>query len=105
MEGLALGRRSSLSRGVLWVYALQPCSRWQLLRMVLGLVLGRAPRESMFEIFSASHLTIDSKRRRIGLGIDGEMAWMKPPLRFESLPGALRVIAPSSYLPSEDTEG
>ncbi len=96
MEGLGLGSRNSLSEGKLWIYAMRPCSRWQLLRLTLGLILGRAPRASLFEVFAASHLTIGSKRRRIGVGIDGDLERMNTPLHFESLPGALRVLAPSS---------
>ena len=76
---------------------MRPCSRWRFLRLVLGLVIGRAPRESIFDIFSASQLTIHSRQRRIGVGIDGEMVRMRPPLRYESLPGALRVVVPAAY--------
>ncbi len=94
MEGLALGSRSSLDRGKLWVYVMRSCSRWRLLRMVVGLVLGRAPRESIFDIFPASELTIESKRRHIGVGIDGEMARMETPLNYKCLPGALRTVVP-----------
>jgi diacylglycerol kinase family enzyme len=96
MEGFALGSRSRLDRGVLWVYALPACTRWQFLRLIVGLILGRTPRESVFQIFSASRLTITSRQRRIGIGIDGEIMHMTPPLQFESLPRALRVIAPAS---------
>jgi diacylglycerol kinase family enzyme len=42
-------------------------------------------------------LTIDSKRRRIGVGIDGEMVRMRAPLHYECLPGALRVVVPPCY--------
>lgn len=102
MQGWALGERSSMDSGKLWVYAMRPCSRWRLLRLVIGLVFGRSPRESIFEVFPASRLTIDSKKRRIGVGIDGEMVRMLAPLHYECLPGALRVVAPASYpLPKE----
>lgn len=104
MEGLALGSRNRLDQGALWVYAMRPCNRWQFVRLLFGLVTGRAPRESIFEIFSASELTIDSKQRRIGVGIDGEMARMRPPLHYESLPRALRVVAPSACRPSDGAE-
>jgi diacylglycerol kinase family enzyme len=99
MEGLALGKRTRLDAGALWVYVLRPCSRWQLLRMIVGLITRRAVREDIFEIFRASHVTIDSKRRRIGVGIDGEMVRMHAPLHYECLPGALRVVVPASYPP------
>ncbi|HEX4167817.1 MAG TPA: diacylglycerol kinase family protein [Bryobacteraceae bacterium] len=97
MEGLALGKRIRLDAGALWVYVLRPCSRWRLLRMIFGLITGRAPREDVFEVFRASHVTIDSQRRRIGVGIDGEMVRMHTPLHYECLPGALRVVVPASY--------
>jgi diacylglycerol kinase family enzyme len=97
MEGFGLGKRTRLDRGALWVYVMRPCSRWRLLRMILGLVTGRAPREDIFEIFRASHLSIDSKRRRIGVGIDGEMVRMCAPLQYECLPGAIQVVVPRSY--------
>jgi diacylglycerol kinase family enzyme len=97
MEGFALGRRSSLNEGRLWVYIMRPRGRWKLLRMIAGLLLGRTPRRSLFEIYKASELTIESKRRRIGVGVDGEIVKMTSPLEFRSLPGALRVIVPPSY--------
>jgi len=97
MEGFALGRRSSLNEGRLWVYIMRPHGRWKLLRMIAGLLLGRTPRRSIFEIYQASQLTIESKRRRIGVGVDGEIVKMTSPLEFRSLPEALRVIVPASY--------
>lgn len=100
MEGFALGHRSCIDKGMLWVYAMQPCSRWRLLRLVLGLVFGHAPRETIFKVFHTPRVTINSKRSRIGVGIDGEMVRMKAPLYYESLPGALNVVVPAAYLSS-----
>jgi diacylglycerol kinase family enzyme len=97
MEGFGLAKRTRLDAGALWVYVLRPCSRWQLLRMVFDLITRRAIREDVFEIFRASRFTIDSKRRRIGVGIDGEMVRMHAPLHYECLPGALRVVVSASY--------
>jgi diacylglycerol kinase family enzyme len=102
MEGLALGKRTRLNAGALWVYVMRPCSRWRLLRMILGLITGRSLREDIFEMFRASHLTIDSKRRRIGVGIDGEMVRLQTPLHYQCLPGALKVVVPSSYPSAPD---
>jgi diacylglycerol kinase family enzyme len=97
MEGFGLARRTRLDAGALWVYVLRPCSRWRLLRMIFDLITRRAIREDVFEIFRASRFTIDSKRRRIGVGIDGEMVRMHAPLHYECLPGALRVVVSASY--------
>jgi diacylglycerol kinase family enzyme len=97
MEGVALGHRDRLDAGSLWVYALRTCSRWQLLSMAIALVLRRKPREDIFQIFRAQRVTISCNRTRIGVGVDGEMTRMETPLYFESLPGALKVVAPASY--------
>jgi len=96
MQGFALGERSVLDSGLLWVYVMRPHTRWQLLRRVLGVLLGRTPRESLFEVVSAPHFTIESRRRYLGVGIDGEVAKLRTPLRNQSLPGALRVLAPNA---------
>jgi diacylglycerol kinase family enzyme len=100
MQGWALGHRGCIDKGMLWVYAMRPCSRWQMLRLLVGLIFGRAPRESIFSVFHTPDLTIDARKKSIGVGVDGEMVRMKAPLRFKSLPGALKVVAPSSYLSS-----
>lgn len=102
MQGLALGHRESLSGGCLWVYAMRPCSRWGLLKMLIGLMLGRLDRSSVFDVFRAARFVIDSKPKRIGVGIDGEMVRLVAPLEYRSLPGALRVISP---LASENNSG
>lgn len=94
MQGIDLASRASLNEGKLWVYALPACSRWGMLQLTLSLLTGRMPRESVFQIFSTPELTIESKHDRIGVGVDGEMLRLQPPLHFKSLPGALRVIGP-----------
>lgn len=94
MEGLAFGRRDTLSDGCLWVYAMRPCTRWGLLKMLAGLILGRVKRSSVFHVLQTSRVRIDSKPRRIGVGLDGEMVRMVAPLEYRSLPRALRVITP-----------
>ncbi len=97
MQGLSLGHRDRIDKGLLWVYVMRPCSRWRMLRLLAGLIFGRVPRNSIFQVYPASRLTIDSNRGRIGVGIDGEMVRMKTPLQYHSLPGALRVVVPRSY--------
>lgn len=96
MQGFALGARSVLNSGLLWVYVMRPHTRWQLLTRVIGVLLGRIARESLFEVFSSQHITIESSRRRLGVGVDGEVVDLKTPLHYESLPGALRVLVPHS---------
>jgi diacylglycerol kinase family enzyme len=94
MSGFAPGERTRLSEGRLWVYVMRPSTRLGLLRMFAGLLLGRTPRQAVFEVFRASRLSINSRRKRIGVGVDGEMVRMIAPLEYRSLPKALRVISP-----------
>jgi len=96
MQGWALGARTVLNSGCLWIYVMRPHTRWQLLTRVIRVLLGRMPRESLFEVFSGERITIESTRRRLGVGVDGEVVELNTPLRYESLPGALRVLIPRS---------
>lgn len=96
LESGRIGKRTTLNSGRLWVYAMRRCSRWALLLYLIRYVAGRFSRHDAFEEFAAQSITVESRRRkRIGVGIDGEIAHLPTPLRFQSLPGALRVIAPA----------
>lgn len=95
MQGWALGERAILDGGLLWIYVMRPHTRWQLLVRVIGVLLGRAPRESLFEIFSAPRVVIESSRRQLGVGVDGGLVLLNTSLCYESLPRALRVLAPA----------
>jgi YegS/Rv2252/BmrU family lipid kinase len=95
MQGYQLGTRRSLTEGKLWIYVMKRQSRWGLVRMVLSLLLGRFSAERDFEIFAASEAWVETRRqRRIGVSLDGEIVVMDTPLRFRSLPRALKVIVP-----------
>lgn len=94
MHGFALGERTALTTGLLWVYVMRPHTRWELFKRTIGVLFRRIPRESLFEIFSTTKLTIECKARELGVGVDGEVVNLATPLRYESIPGALRVLAP-----------
>ena len=97
MESFALGKRLRMDKGDLWVYVMRPCSRWKLLRMLVALLLKRTSRKSVFQIYQTSQFTVESERKFLNVGVDGEIVQMNLPLEFQSLPRALRVIVPSSY--------
>ena len=99
LESWNVGRRTSLSEGKLWVYALRSCSRRKLLWFFLSFMLQRFRREDAFEVFKVSALSIHSRRNRLGVGVDGEIVKMQTPLEYRSLPSSLRVIAPAKFLP------
>jgi diacylglycerol kinase family enzyme len=65
-----------------------------LLRMLLKLALGRFDAREHFDIFSAEELYVETRSKRIGVALDGEVHIMETPLRFRILPRSLRVIVP-----------
>jgi diacylglycerol kinase family enzyme len=97
LEEWRIGRRTSLNEGHLWVYVMRKSSRWSLLRFFFSFIFGRFSRKDAFEEFRVSEVRIETKRKRIGVGVDGEIVQMTPPLEYRSLPKALRVIAPPQY--------
>jgi diacylglycerol kinase family enzyme len=95
IDGLHIGARTRLDRGVLFVY-LSPRTRTRDLPLLLARALiGRAGESGGFEIVPAANLTIaPAWTRRIPVALDGEVAAMSTPLRYRACPAALRVVAP-----------
>lgn len=94
MKGWQLGSRRNLTESKLWVYVMRPQSRMGLLWMLLKLVLGRFDARDHFEVFSTEELSIETRSRRAGVALDGEVTVMESPLRYRVLPRGLRVIVP-----------
>ncbi|MEJ7609152.1 MAG: hypothetical protein WKF37_23485 [Bryobacteraceae bacterium] len=95
MEGWNLGTRRNLTEGKLWIYVLRPKGRAGLLKLMLSFLAGRFSAKDDFEIFSAEEIWVDAKRKRVGVALDGEVTIMEAPLRYRTLPKALKVIVPS----------
>ncbi len=98
MEGYQLGTRAHLDRGKLWVYVMRKLSRWGLLRLAVSLITGQFKRRDDFETFAVESMTVETRRRRLGVSLDGEVKGLRTPLEYRSLPGALRVIVPPKAL-------
>lgn len=94
MEGYHLGRRESLCEGRLWLYVMHRMSRFRLFLQALSILLGQFSKWRDFDLLQAAELSVESRRRRIGISLDGEVIKMTPPLRYRSVPGALRVLVP-----------
>ena len=96
LEKGRIGKRKALNEGHLWVYVMRRSSRWAVLRYFLRYIAGRFSRYDAFEEFKVKELCIRTgRRKRIGVGVDGEVVPMHSPLEYRSLPGALRVLVPS----------
>ncbi|MDZ4797223.1 MAG: diacylglycerol kinase family lipid kinase [Bryobacteraceae bacterium] len=94
MQGRHIGARKSLQDGKLWIYVLRPQSRIALVWMALKVVFGVFRRQEYFDAFPATEVYIDTRSRRLGVSLDGEIHVMDTPLRFRSLPLSLRVFVP-----------
>jgi YegS/Rv2252/BmrU family lipid kinase len=94
MQGWQLGARRCLCEGKLYIYVMRPQSRLGLLGMLLKVVLGRFDAREHFDIFSAEEVWIETRSKRVGVALDGEVTVLESPLRYRILPVALRVIVP-----------
>lgn len=68
-------------------------SRASFLWLALKAVLGRL-RPGDVDTVHFTEAVIESRRRRLRVGLDGELTLLPPPLAFRVRPGALRVLAP-----------
>jgi diacylglycerol kinase family enzyme len=94
MDGYELGNRAHLDEGLLWVYVLRPRSRWGMVKLVASLIFGRFRKHEEFEVFPAARMMVESRRKRIGVALDGDVTRMETPLEYRSLSKALHVLAP-----------
>jgi diacylglycerol kinase family enzyme len=92
----ALRKRESLDAGELWFYIVRHQTRLSLLWFTLRSLLGLANTEQDLHVFGAKHAEIFARRRkrRLAIALDGEVAFLQPPLLYRIRAGELRVYAP-----------
>lgn len=90
---LNLGRRQTLNGGELSVYFADAPSRLRLLRLVLRALFGKLGMETSFQVTCVKSLTIESRKRKLKVAMDGEVLRLVPPLQFRIRAGELRVVA------------
>ena len=93
-EGLALGRRTSLTTGRLWISLAPECSRAEMLILVTRAIAGRLTPDVKLEEFRAEEVTLEPRARDAGLAMDGELVGIRPPFTCVCRPGALRTLLP-----------
>lgn len=82
IEGLGLGRRLRLDGGNLALYTAQRAGRLGLLWIAFAALTRRLRRNRDFRILSARELTIETKRKRVSVALDGEVIHLEPPLCY-----------------------
>jgi diacylglycerol kinase family enzyme len=96
MDLYNIGRRPTLDEGKLSVYFIHSGGRWGVTLLLLHTLTGRLKQWRDFEAVSSEEVTIASRKKRLLVAFDGEVAVMQTPLCYRSLPKALRVIVPNS---------
>jgi len=94
LTGLDFGSRPALDTGHLHVCMAPELSALGVLTVLGATLSGRLVGFEQFESLEPTELTIDARRPRLGVALDGEIAVLRTPLRYRSRPGALRVAVP-----------
>jgi len=86
--------RSTLEEGRLSVYWLPHIPRIALMRFMAHYLAGRVRNAPGFRSFRTTHLKVQSAKKRVSLGIDGEVFVRTPPLVITIVPKSLLVKVP-----------
>lgn len=95
MELYNIGRRESLDDGDLSVYFLHRGGRWGVALLLLHTLFGQLRQWKDFEEVSTDAVTIQTRRKKLDVALDGEVRRMATPLEYRILPKALKVLVPS----------
>ena len=99
MESFNIGSRARLDKGQLSLYVTHRTGRLGLLRLALRALLKRLREAEDFVVLTTTEVRVETRRRRVRVATDGEVALMQSPLHYRVRPGELRVLVP------EETEG
>ncbi|BAI72043.1 diacylglycerol kinase [Azospirillum sp. B510] len=91
--GLVLTRQA-LDAGKLGVYVARERNAFAMLRLMGRLIPGSWKQDEGLETYTVTSLTVHSRRHHLKMVNDGEIRKLQAPLRYRSLPGALKVLAP-----------
>lgn len=94
MEGLKAASRERLDAGTLSVYVMNASGRRNLLWLGLQVLLGRTQNLSELEMFTASEVVVETRRRSGQVARDGEVSAMAGPLTYCIRPRDLTLLSP-----------
>ena len=93
-EGWTIGTRDRLDGGRLWICMAPRSGAGGLVLLALRSLLGLR-RLHDIETFETTECWIATRRRRVDVARDGEVAAMDSPLHYRIRPGALHVLVPA----------
>ncbi len=101
MAGLQAGTRDSLTRKHIAVYVLNADRRIGLLRLGWQVLLKGVDQVKELDLLTVSEATIETRRSRLQVALDGEVVILDSPLEYRSRPAALSVYVPADTLACE----
>lgn len=94
MDLYNIGRRVAMDEGELSVYFLHRGGRWGVTLLLFHTLLGGLRQWEDFEEVSTDKITIQTRKKRLLVALDGEVQRMDTPLEYRTRPKALKVIVP-----------
>jgi diacylglycerol kinase family enzyme len=94
MKGLHAGTRDSLVTGRIAVYVLNAERRIGLLRLGWDVLTKGAEEAKELDLLEVNEATIETRRRRIPVALDGEVVPFGSPLVYRSRPKSIQVHVP-----------
>jgi len=94
MVGLQAASRESLTGGRLALCVMHASLRRSLLLLAWQVLWHGVSQVPELELFLVSEATVETRRRRIQVSLDGELAVLASPLEYRVLPMALSVAGP-----------
>jgi diacylglycerol kinase family enzyme len=88
------GTRERMDAGVLGVVTVTVATARDLPALLSAEASGHLERFKGYQEWAVPEFEVDSGEELVAVGVDGEALRLAPPLRFRSLPGALRVRTP-----------
>ena len=95
MAGLRAGSRESLSGGHLALYVMHAARRSSLLRLGWEVLWRGVDQVQELELHAVPEASIETRRRRLRVALDGELLVLDAPLIYRIRRAALRVLTPS----------
>ncbi len=93
---LKFGSRESLRDGKLSLYFSKCRHRRRFIKSAFFLVLGKLEKTEHLEFTLAEKIDLNTTQKRVKASTDGEVIKLNPPLSYESLPGAVKIVLPQN---------